>query len=313
MSEVLTIGEPMALLAAEEVKPLKDVSLYRRYVCGAEINVSVGLARLKHTVSYISWVGNDPFGECIKDFLQKNNIDTSYLKQHSEYLTGIMLKEKVLSGDPKTAYFRKGAAFSHFIPEEIEKINWDGVQHLHVTGISLALSQNCQDSIEKLMNVAKKRNVKISFDPNIRPALWKTESEMVTTLNHFASKADIILPGISEGEILTGSRDPEKIADFYMRLGAGLVVVKLGTKGAFAKSKDGDIVTSAGFKVDHVVDTVGAGDGFAVGIISALLEKLPLSEVLRRATAIGAMAVMFPGDNDGLPDRGALNEFMNQK
>lgn len=313
MSEVLTIGEPMALLAAEEVKPLKDVSLYRRYVCGAEINVSVGLARLKHTVSYISWVGDDPFGECIKDFLQRNNIDTSYLKQHREYLTGIMLKEKVLSGDPKTAYFRKGAAFSHFTLEEIEKINWNGVQHLHITGISLALSKNCQDVIEKLMDIAKKRGIKISFDPNIRPALWKTKEKMVSIINHFASKADIILPGIGEGEILTGSREPEKISDFYIGLGAELVIVKLGTKGAYAKSRNGDVLTSTGFKVDHVVDTVGAGDGFAVGIISALLEKLPLPEVLRRATAIGAMAVMSPGDNDGLPDRDALTEFMNQK
>lgn len=62
-----------------------------------------------------------------------------------------------------------------------------------------------------------------------------------------------------------------------------------------------------------MIDTVGAGDGFAVGVTSALLENLPLEEAIIRGTAIGALAVMSPGDNDGLPDRENLNAFMELK
>lgn len=311
MAEVLTIGEPMALLAAEEVKPLKDVESYRRYVCGAEVNFSVGLARLGHSVAYVSRIGTDPFGECIREFLEKSNVDTQYLIQDDEYLTGFMLKEKVLDGDPKVAYFRKNAAFSHFDPAYVDRIDWTGVKHLHVTGISVALSEECRQAINKLMDTAKEKGVRISFDPNLRLSLWADRAYMVETINGFAAKADIILPGINEGEILMGSRDPEKIAEFYIGLGAKAVVVKVGAKGSFVKTACGKCFDSPGFKVEKVVDTVGAGDGFAVGTISALLEELSIEEAARRGAAIGALAVMSPGDNEGLPTREKLDEFMN--
>ena len=68
VAEVLTFGEPMGLMVADEVKPLKDVEHFSRYVCGAEVNFSVGLSRLGHEVAYISQVGPDPFGEHIRDF-----------------------------------------------------------------------------------------------------------------------------------------------------------------------------------------------------------------------------------------------------
>ena len=99
---------------------------------------------------------------------------------------------------------------------------------------------------------------------------------MVDTLNRLAAKADLILPGIGEGRTLTGFNEPEQIADFYLQRGAQAVVLKLGgSKGAYTKEKSGKYFFAPSFAVEHVVDTVGAGDGFAVGIISALLEGLP--------------------------------------
>ena len=133
---------------------------------------------------------------------------------------------------------------------------------------------------------------------------------MVSSINSLAKLADIVMPGIGEGETLMGSRDPEKISDFYIDNGAKTVVVKLGTKGSFVKQADGTSFIAPAFKVEHVVDTVGAGDGFAVGTISALLEGLTIQDAVRRGAAIGALAVMSPGDNEGLPDREKLERFM---
>lgn len=312
MAELLTIGEPMALLAAEEVNELKNVEKFHRYVCGAEVNVSVGAARLGHSVAYISRVGIDPFGECILDFLQNMQVDTKYVKQDDEYLTGFMLKEKVLTGDPKTAYFRKNAAFSHYNPQDIDEIDWAGVKHLHVTGISLALSKSCQEAIGKLMDTAGEKGVFISYDPNLRPALWPDKKEMVQVINSFAAKADLVLPGVGEGNTLMGSDVPEEIADFYLKLGAKDVIVKVGAKGAFVKTADGAKFDVQGFKVEKVVDTVGAGDGFATGVITALLEGLDIEAAARRGAAIGALAVMSPGDNEGYPNREKLEAFMQK-
>ncbi|MBE6091860.1 sugar kinase [Selenomonas ruminantium] len=312
MAEVLTIGEPMGLFIAEEAKPLKDVQQFTRRVCGAEVNFSIGLARLGHEVAYVSRVGADPLGEHIIDFLKENHIDTAYVTEDDEHLTGMQMKAKTEDGsDPMVVNYRKHTAFSYFVQQSLQNINWQGVRHVHATGIPAALSESCCQALAKLMEEAHAHGCTVSFDPNLRPALWPSQEIMVDTLNRLAAKADLILPGIGEGRTLTGCSEPEQIADFYLQRGAQAVVVKLGgSKGAYTKEKSGKYFFAPSFAVEHVVDTVGAGDGFAVGIISALLEGLSLPEAVRRGTAIGALAVMSPGDNEGLPNRQKLQHFM---
>lgn len=137
------------------------------------------------------------------------------------------------------------------------------------------------------------------------------QEEMVQVINDLAFRSDIVLPGINEGKILTGSDDPSRIADFYLGEGVKIVIIKLGDKGAFVKTQDTSFLVE-GFKVQHVVDTVGAGDGFAVGVISGLRAGLSLKEAVVRGNAIGALAVMSPGDNDGLPNKKQLEDFMKK-
>lgn len=309
MIEVLTIGEPMGLLVAEEVKPLEDVEHFTRYVCGAEVNFSVGMARLGHEIAYISKIGNDPFGKRVKKFLVENKIDNRYVKFDDDHMTGMQLKAKVESGDPEVVNFRKNTAFANLTAKDIENIDWSTVKHMHVTGIPPALSASCREAIYTLMDTAKAHGVQISFDTNLRPALWQDKAEMVRVINDLAFKADIVLPGIGEGKILTGSDDPETVADFYLKQGVKIAVIKVGSKGAFVKTKDEKFMAPA-FTVEHVVDTVGAGDGFAVGVVSALLEGKSLQEAAERGAAIGALAIMVAGDNEGLPTKDGLAKFL---
>ena len=312
MAEVLTIGEPMGLFVAQEAKPLKDVQTFTRLVCGAEVNFSIGLSRLGHTVSYVSRVGSDPIGQHIRDFLKENGIEDSYVQIDREHLTGMQFKEMAPEGtDPLVVNYRRHTAFSHFAPEDLRGIDWQGVKHVHVTGIPAALSDSCCASVEALMDAAHAHEATVSFDPNLRPALWPSHKVMVRTLNRLAAKADLILPGLGEGKILTGLEKPEQIADFYLARGAKAVVIKLGgSKGAYGKEREGKEFIAPSFRVDHVVDTVGAGDGFAVGTVSALLEGRTLEEAALRGAAIGALAIMSAGDNEGLPNRTELQHFM---
>ncbi len=312
MAEVLTIGEPMGLFVAQEAKPLKDVQTFTRLVCGAEVNFSIGLSRLGHTVSYVSRVGSDPIGQHIRDFLKENGIEDSYVQIDREHLTGMQFKEMAPEGtDPLVVNYRCHTAFSHFAPEDLRGIDWQGVKHVHVTGIPAALSDSCCASVEALMEAAHAHEATVSFDPNLRPALWPSHKVMVRTLNRLAAKADLILPGLGEGKILTGLEKPEQIADFYLARGAKAVVIKLGgSKGAYGKEREGKEFIAPSFRVEHVVDTVGAGDGFAVGTVSALLEGRTLEEAALRGAAIGALAIMSAGDNEGLPNRTELQHFM---
>lgn len=310
MANVLTIGEPMGLMVAAEQKALKDVEHYNRYVCGAEVNFAVGMSRLGHQTAYISRVGNDPFGQHILDFLANQGISTNYVTLDNVNRTGMQLKAKNPNGDPEVVNFRRFTVFSYIDPSIVDSINWSRYDHLHVTGIPAALSDSCRATSKAIIKAAKEHGVQVSFDTNLRPALWPSEDAMREAINELAFMADIVLPGLSEGKILTGLDIPEEIADFYLSKGVGTVVLKLGTKGAYIKNKDGEWYTPA-YIVEEVVDTVGAGDGFAVGTISGRLEGLDWPEAALRGAAIGAMAVMVEGDNEGLPTPDQLKAFQS--
>lgn len=309
MSKVLTIGEAMGLLIATEAGPLEQVEQFSRHVCGAELNYAVGMARLGNDVSYISKVGCDPFGQCICNFLRENGIHDTYVWSDADHMTGFQMKEKVAKGDPKVANIRKHTAFSYVQPSDLDGIDWDGVDHLHVTGIPLALSESCRETIYALMEIAHREGVRISFDPNLRPMLWPNREIMVQVINDAAQYADIVMPGLGEGNILTGYEQETDIANYYLQRGVGTVVIKLGgSNGTYIRTTDTELYVPS-YHVTHIVDTVGAGDGFAVGFTSGLLDGLSLQEAARRGAAIGAMAIQVAGDNEGLPTREQLKVF----
>lgn len=311
MSRIMTVGEPMALFVAEQEGSLENVNRFDRFVAGAEVNFSIGMSRLGHLVTYITQLGMDPFGKNIETFLQQNAIDTTYVTYDANYLTGMQWKQKVVSGDPEVFSARKNSAASHMSLETITHLNWEGFDHIHLTGIPPALSAGCREMVYELMKEARVRGIQISYDPNLRPGLWPDKQEMAEVINDLACHADIVLPGIEEGRLLTGKRDVQEIANYYHAAGVKTVVIKLGAKGAFTSS-EGEQFYTEGFPVEKVIDTVGAGDGFAVGVISGILEGLPLKEAVKRGAAIGALAVMSPGDNDGLPNRDSLEVYMEQ-
>ena len=311
-SGVMLVGEPMGLFIAQNEGPLDEVTGYSMAVAGAEFNVAVGLARLEHNVTYLTRLGNDPFGKLIVRVLSKNNIGSEFVSYSDDHSTGFMLKSRVLKGDPEIFYFRKNSAASTLSKEDIGRVDFANYSFLHLTGILPALSENTREAVFSLIEKARENNLTISFDPNLRPQLWPDQETMVRTINLIASKADMVLPGEGEGEILLGSRDPEKISDFYLGLGAKTVITKVGSRGAFLATKD-ERTLIPGFQVDKIVDTVGAGDGFAAGVISALMEGYDLKEAVLRGNAVGAIQVMSRGDNDGLPYRMELARFMGRE
>lgn len=306
---LLLAGEPMGLLIAQSEGSLDSVAGFTLAVAGAEFNVATGAARLGHYVSYLTKLGNDPFGTRIVNTLTANKIDSSNVLTSETNTTGFMLKSKVSKGDPEIFYFRKGSAASTLDAADVEKIDFSKFDYVHLTGIFPALTDSTRAAMMALIKKAKELGLFISFDPNLRPQLWPSQEVMVKTLNDLASYADLVLPGCGEGKILCGSEDPSKINDFYRSLGASMVVTKLGPDGALVREGDKEYKVP-GFIIDKVVDTVGAGDGFACGVITGLMEGLSLEKAVERGAAIGAIQCTFAGDNEGLPTQEQLNAFM---
>lgn len=307
--KVLLVGESMGLFAADEEGPCNKVDIFRASVAGAELNVALGLKRLGQHPVYFTRVGKDPFGERIRNFIADNGLTDSLVDVDADRHTGFMLKTKVADGDPKTYYFRRDSAASAITPEDIFELDLHGISVLHLTGIFSPLSDSTMEAAEALVARARFNHMFISFDPNLRPALWKSRHLMHSTLKRLASQADLVLPGRSEGEELFGCSTAQEVGQAFIDNGARYAVVKDGPRGAWATDGTNGLYVP-GFVVDHVVDSVGAGDGFSAGLLSALMEGLPVDKAVERGCAVGAMQTQSPSDNEGLPTSQELDAFM---
>lgn len=308
--DLVTVGEAMALLVAQTPGALSAVEHFSRSSAGAELNVATGLARLGWRVAYVSRVGQDPFGEYLLSTLDRECIDRRFVRVDDKHPTGFMLKSCEPDGhDPQIAYFRRGSAASHLSPSDWSPAQWMGAQRLHVTGISLALSDSVCALVNDMVVQARSMGIQVSLDPNLRPRLWPSQQAMVQTINSLALRADLVMPGWTEGQLLTGQTQPRDIASWYLDCGVKQVVIKLGAHGAYVADSTGHGVVP-GFQVPRVVDTVGAGDGFAAGVLSALLEGHSLEQAALHGNAIGARVVQFVGDNEGLPTPTQLQQAL---
>ena len=306
---ILLVGEPMGLFIAKTEGAFEDVNEYTLALAGAEFNVAVGLTRLGHAASYLTKLGHDPFGKRIVKFMRREGISTDDILFDDELRTGFMFKGSTHEGDPEIFYFRAGSAASTLSPSDVEGLDFSKFSAIHMTGITPALSDNTRELCRFLATKAHELGIFLSFDPNLRPQLWPSREVMARYINEFASECDLFLPGVAEGEQLAGISDPTEIASHYRKLGAKAVVVKVGGKGAYFDAGD-ERGMVPGFHVSHIVDTVGAGDGFAAGVLSARMEGLGWYDSVRRGNAIGAIQIMSVGDNDGLPSREELDKFM---
>lgn len=308
MMDVVTIGESMVVFTP--TSPLmRYAHTYSRKFGGAETNVAIGLTRLGHDVGWISKVGDDEFGKSLLSFIRGEGVDVSQVKYDENASTGIYFKEIRHGGDVRVQYYRKNSAASHLSPKDINPDYIKRAKFLHLTGITPALSKSCYEAVLHAIHIAKEHGVKIIFDPNLRKKLW-SEEEARRVLLELSGLADIVLPGVDEGKFMFGEEDPNKLCQLFLNQGATVVILKVGAKGAYYGTKD-EVKLVHGFPVKTVIDPVGAGDGFAAGIISGLLDGMELEKVVERGNAVGAIATQVEGDFESLPDRDELFRFFH--
>lgn len=311
--EILSFGEAMAMFVATTTGDLAEIEHFSRGIAGADTNVAIGLSRLGFRVGWLSRVGNDSAGRYLRQKLEAEGLDCRYLATDSEFPTGLLFKERAEDGaDPLVEYMRKNSAASQLSSLDAGNVDFSALRHLHATGIPPAVSASCRELSWQLIQRARTQGASVSFDPNLRPALWASENEMRTTLNAMAAHANWVLPGLSEGRLLTGYDQAQDIAGFYLDQGAEAVVIKLGPEGSYYRGRltgtDENFIVE-GTPVAEVVDTVGAGDGFAVGFVSAMLDGRGPREALMRANLVGAEQVQVIGDMEGLPTRERLQQL----
>ena len=151
----------------------------------------------------------------------------------------------------------------------------------------------------------KQASCTLSLDVGWQPA-WLADAQNLETCR----TCDYFLPNEKEATLFTGLQEPGDMLRSFVRSGIVGTVMKLGARGA-AASLDGSLCWIHSLKIDPV-DTTGAGDAFNAGLIDALLDRLPMDEMLRRACVCGALSTRVSGALNGLPTSKELNDSYEQ-
>lgn len=306
--DLLTFGESMVSLRS--AGPLSAGGALTMHVAGAESNVAVGVARLGHSVSWAGVVGADPHGQFILRQLRAEGIGLHH-REDGARRTGVMFLEQRTADVTRAFYYRSGSAGSTLCREDVDRALQPGARILHLTGITAALSPESRQAVAFAAEHAAAKGILVSLDVNYRSKLW-SRKEAREVLTPLVRHADILIASDDELGLVAPAPDggaesgaPETVmAAQLLELGIDQVVVKRGAAGAGVHTADGRWETPA-VPVTSI-DTVGAGDAFTAGYLSALLDGADIAGRLRRGALAGAFAVSTTGDWEGLPDRSEL-------
>ncbi|MFL5926066.1 MAG: sugar kinase [Gaiellaceae bacterium] len=303
MTELLTLGETMALFSAPTVGPLRHATTMLLGAAGAESNVAIGVRRLGHSAAWIGRVGDDELGRLVLARLRGEDLDVSGAVVDPTAQTGLMVKEQRTADVARVYYYRRDSAGSRIAPGDVDAERVAAARVLHVTGITPALSASARDAVEHAVEIARNSGTLVSLDYNYRSALW-TADEAREVLHNMTARADLVFAGEDEAELVVGTADGDAAARALAALGPSHAVVKRAAAGAVAIA-DGTVLHAPAVPV-RAVDAVGAGDAFVAGYLAALLDGAPPPDCLRTACAAGAFAVTVAGDWEGLPTRAEL-------
>ncbi|QIG39411.1 sugar kinase [Microbacterium sp. 4R-513] len=298
MAHVVTLGESMGLVRGAGIGSFTQIGSAEIDTGGAEGNVAIGLARLGVDVSWLGRVGDDSIGRRVIRDLRGEGVDVHAIVDEAA-ATGLMLKETPRAGSTVVSYYRAGSAGSRLTPSDLAGIELEHARLLHVTGVTLAISDSARATVFAAIERARAAGVRVSFDVNHRSRLWSTETAR-PVLREATALADILFAGDDEAAIVLDAETPpclEETAEALASLGPREVVLKHGAAGASAWLEG--VLTSAPAVAVPVVDTVGAGDAFVAGYLSELLAEAPTEKRLGTATRTGAFACRHPGDWQG--------------
>ncbi|MEU0156123.1 sugar kinase [Micromonospora fulviviridis] len=303
MTDVLTIGETMASMRASG--PLRLGGPMSLSVAGAESNVAIGLARLGHTVSWVGVVGADELGALVLRTLRAEGVGIDSARVDPDRPTGVMVVERRVDDLTRVIYHRSGSAGSTVSPDDVAAGFREPPSWVHLTGITPALGDQARAAVDAAVAEARRGGARVCLDVNFRGRLWSPASA-AAYLRGLASQVDLLVASDDELHLATPEAGGSEEAMVSSLLAAGVaeVAVKRGARGASLYSEAGRIDCPA--RTVRVADTVGAGDAFVSGLLSATIERRPTAARLERAVACGAFAVAVAGDWEGLPTRAEL-------
>ncbi len=314
MLDVIACGELLIdFVSTESGVTLAEAPAFKKAAGGAPANVAVGVARLGYRAGFMGQVGDDDFGHFLADTLAEAGVDVRGLRFSTEARTALAFVSLRKDGERSFMFYRHPSADMLWRPEDVDATYAAGTRIFHYGSISLIGEPSRSATLAALAH-ARRGGALISYDPNLRLALWPSAEAARAGMLDGWKHADLAKVSEEELEFLTGEADMAAAARMLWHDRLKLLTVTRGAAGAvyFLADASGEV---PGFKVD-AVDTTGAGDGFVAGLLAGLLdgglqfEREVVEAALRLGNAVGALTTTQRGAIPALPTRAAVEAFL---
>ncbi|MFM9991155.1 MAG: sugar kinase [Burkholderiaceae bacterium] len=293
-SYIVAMGEPMVEFNQTGEKNGRN---FLQGFGGDTSNFAVAAARQGARVSYISALGDDPYGAMLRQMWRDEGIDDSCVVINPSAFTAIYFVTHDTDGH-HFHFFRKDSAASCIKPNDLPEGVIEQARALHFSGISLAISENARETCWRAVQRAKDSSVWVSFDTNLRRQLWSIDQARVS-IQQAISLCDICLPSWDDMTAITGLQDADAIADQCLSWGAKIVALKMGDQGALI------VNANERHRIEPVdcqpVDATGAGDTFGGAFIHRLCEGDDLYSAGVYASTAAAISTESYGAVEPIP------------
>jgi fructokinase len=290
--------------------------MFQKSAGGAPANVAVGLARLGISSAFMGQVGDEMFGHYLGATLAEAGVDVSPLRFTRAARTMLAFVSLAPNGEREFLFYRDPSADAIFSPADLDEAAIRRARLLHFGSISLIAEPSRAATLEAI-GLARRHGLQVSYDPNLRLALWPDAGAARRGIELGLRQANIVKIAAEEASFLTGTDDPLRGARSLWHGEMVLMVVTLGAEGCIWLTRDADGAVP-GFAVE-AIDTTGAGDAFMAGLLSGLLETphllhdpAGLAGLCRFANAMGAMTTTNRGAIPALPKREAVEAFLRR-
>lgn len=282
---------------------------------GAPCNVLAMLEKLGKKTAFIGKVGKDMFGEQLKNAVEEVGIDTRNLIMDDEVHTTLAFVHTYPDGDRDFSFYRNPGADMMLTKEEIQEDLIRDSRIFHFGTLS-STHDGVREATRHAIEVAKEAGCIVSFDPNLRPPLWKSLDDARKEIEYGLTKCDILKISDNEVEFLFGTTDYDKGAAIIReKYNIPLVLITMGKEGSRAYYKDLR-VESAPFLQENTIETTGAGDTFCASSLNYVLEhgldnltEENLYELLTFANAAASLITTRKGALRVMSTREEVEEF----
>ena len=316
--DVVALGE-LLIDFTENGKSAQGNMTYEANPGGAPCNVLAMLNKAGRKTAFIGKVGQDLFGNKLKATLDEVGIDTSNLIIDEDARTTLAFVETFPDGDRDFSFYRNPGADMMLRKEDLHEDLIRDAKIFHYGTLSMT-HDGVREATKKAIDIAKESGAIISFDPNLRPPLWKTLDDAKEQVAYGLSKCDVLKISDNEIQWFTGEEDFDAgIAKLREQYNIPLIMLSLGRDGSRAYYKDLRVEVKP-FLQDSTIETTGAGDTFTGCMLNTVLDKgldnltgEDIRGMLRFANAGAALITTKRGALRVMPEKEEIEALLEEQ